>query len=191
MTHGFALSTAASLVLAVASLPDTASAGGPIGPGNRYNPESFNPNWRVVFAGATATNLIDYCGRLDGTADDTWKPSSADLDVIDRALAPLLKVDLLSEGSDNQPGDYYRQYAVGDWRGFQVVYIDGFHKRYVALNRDAHGHDGRWKQRPVSVSDGGPSYWCAVYYRKDGKGAFAKIKQEGRPPRTVAFHGYA
>jgi len=46
-----------------------------------------------------------------------------------------------------------------------------------------------WKKEPVMVDDGGPEYWCAIFVKDTGK--FVTIKQEGRPKRTVAFHGYA
>ena len=153
--------------------------------------EVLNPNLRATLTGSAATDLIDFCGRLAGTIDDSWVLSNADLDEIDQLLAPLLMTDLRSEGSKYFPADYYRQYSVGSWKDSQVVYINGFHKHLVETREEIHNDSQSWKTSPVRVSDGGSGYWCAIFVKKNGNGRFVTIKQEGRPPRTVAFHGYA
>jgi hypothetical protein len=74
------------------------------------------------------------------------------------------------------------------WDGRHVIYVNGFHENYVESLRTASSSANRWMKDPVVVMDGGSAYWCAIYINDTGQ--FVAIKQEGRPKRTVAFHGY-
>jgi hypothetical protein len=149
----------------------------------------FQANTRVLLEGAAASQLVEYCGRMRGTKDGAWKPPEADLDALDIELAPLLAADLKSEGSKASADQYYRQYAAGTWQKHKVIYVNGFHERHLeSLKMASFPIDG-WKREAVVVDDGGPDYWCAIFIKDTGK--FVAIKHEGRPKRTVAFHGYA
>jgi hypothetical protein len=149
----------------------------------------FKVKTRALLSGSAATELIDYCGRMRGTKDGQWQPSESDLDLLDATLAPLLAADLKSEGSTDEPAQYYRQYAAGTWEGHPVIYVNGFHERNLQSDQGASWLNKRWMTEPVVVEDGGPEYWCAVFIKDTGR--FVTIKQEGRPKRTVVFHGYA
>ena len=149
----------------------------------------FEGSTRVLLGGPAATQLIDYCGRMNGTKDGLWQPSEADLDGLDTVLAPLLAADLESEGATESPGQYYRQYAAGIWESHRVIYVNGFHERHLQLLNMASFPTDSWRKRPVIVDDGGPQYWCAIFIKDTGK--FVVFKQEGRPKRTVVFHGLA
>jgi hypothetical protein len=108
--------------------------------------------------------------------------------LLEQALLPLLAADLISEGSSHLPHEYYRQYAAARWRDQQIIYVNGFHQSYVERHESSTGYSA-WTNKPVVVSDGGASYWCAVFIKDTGR--FVTFTEKGRPPRTVAFNGYA
>jgi hypothetical protein len=155
----------------------------PAGPPSGASIALFNPQWRVLLSGQAASELIDYCGRPKDVKDEAWVPSSSLLDLLDARLAPRLAADLESEGATGRlPGQYYRQYAAARLGNHQVIYVNGFRRSDSAPFAE-------WTRQPVIVLDGGANYWCAIYIKDTGR--FVTFKEEGRPPRTVAFHGYA
>jgi hypothetical protein len=149
---------------------------------------SLKSGAHVLLQGKAASELIEYCGSLDGLRPSNAEPSAKDIDRLEALLAPLLADDLLSEGSRYRPNEYYRQYAAANWKEHALIYVLGFHQNHLATV-ELSGHDSSyWKSKPVRVSDGGSAYWCAIYLQESG--SFVRMKQESRPLRTVRFNGY-
>jgi hypothetical protein len=145
----------------------------------------FDPRWRTVLTGYAATELIDYCGRLQKSGDGAGAVTPQDLGLLEKTLVPLLVSDLRTEGSQSNPADYYRQYAAGALGHHRVIYVNGFRRRADTGPLQPQS----WLTKPVIVMDGGTSYWCAYFIQDTGR--FVTVRQDGRHTRTVAFHGVA
>jgi hypothetical protein len=146
------------------------------------SPQPFVEGWRTVLKGKGALEMP--------LADQSWKIaereiSGDELNELERLLLPRLAADLKDEGSSYQPRDFYRQYAAARWKQYHIILVHGFHKEDL----DDVVLRSLWMREPIDASDGGSGYWDAAYVVELHQ--FMKMKQDGKPARTVAFHGYA
>jgi hypothetical protein len=144
--------------------------------------ELFDPTHQIVLSGPEGRAVADACG---GTSSPTsWALKSDDIVRLERILAPLLAADLRSSGSTSVPRQYYRQYATGRLGSRRAIFVNGFHESHISFA----ANEPNWRRSAVIVSDGGDSYWCAVYIKDTGE--FVRFK--GRHFDThVWFHGLA
>lgn len=144
--------------------------------------QTFDPARGVVLTGAEGQSVAAACGGTSKSAG--WTLGFQDIDQLERKLAPLLAADLQNEGSASTVRQYYRQYATGRLGSRRAIFVNGFHEQYVAFDADK----SDWHHTAVDVTDGGDSYWCAIYIKETGK--FVNFK--GRHLDThVWFHGLA
>jgi hypothetical protein len=144
--------------------------------------QEFDPSRRVVLTGPEGQSVAAACGGTSKSA--AWTLDFQDIDQLERKLAPLLAVDLENAGSASTVRQYYRQYATGHLGTRRAIFINGFHEHYVAF--DAGKTD--WHHTAVDVTDGGDSFWCAIYIKETGE--FAKFKSHHLDTH-VWFHGLA
>jgi hypothetical protein len=142
----------------------------------------FDPTHGVALSGLEGKSVAEACG---GTASKTSLPPRADdIDGLERQLAPLLAADLRNSGSTAVPRQYYRQYASGRLGQRPAIFVNGFHESHLLSDAGK----SNWRREAVTVSDGGDSYWCAVYVKETRE--FVRFK--GRHFDThVWFHGLA
>jgi hypothetical protein len=134
-------------------------------------PQNFDPSRGVVLSGPEAQSVAAACGGTSKSA--AWRLDYLDIEQVERKLAPLLAADLENGGSASTVRQYYRQYATGRLGTRRAIFVNGFHERYVAF--DAGKAD--WHRTAVDVTDGGDSYWCAVYIKETGE--FIQFKSHG------------
>ena len=126
-------------------------------------PQMFDPARGVVLTGPEGQTVASACGGTSRSAG--WTLGFQDIDQLERKLAPLLAADLENGGSSSTGRQYYRQYATGPLGTRCAIFVNGFHEHYVAF--DAGKAD--WHRTAVDVTDGGDSYWCAVYIKETGE----------------------
>jgi hypothetical protein len=144
--------------------------------------ELFDPTHAVILSGSEGKAIAEACGGASGQVSRALTP--IDIDRLERQLAPLLAADLRNNGSTAEPRQYYRQYATGRLGQRPAIFVNGFHESHLLSAMDANN----WRRSAVVVSDGGDSYWCAVYIKETDE--FVSFK--GRHFAThVWFHGMA
>lgn len=142
-------------------------------------PAPFVREWRAVMSGGEA-RLLPYAGSAFKI--ERRRISAAQLDALEALLLPMLAAELKSKGSRNPPSSYFRQYAAARSGKHHVILVHGY-------LRDT-GHSIDWTRKPVDASDGGESFWDAVYIVE--RHQFAKLKRDGDAVRhTVIFQGAA
>jgi hypothetical protein len=142
----------------------------------------FDPTHGVILSGSEGKSVVEACGGASAPSSRALTP--IDIDRLERKLAPLLAEDLRNNGSSALPRQYYRQYAAGRLGQRPAIFVNGFHEYHVL----SAGNDSNWRRVAVDATDGGDSYWCAVYIKETGE--FVKFK--GRYFDThVWFHGLA
>jgi hypothetical protein len=146
------------------------------------SPQVFDPFRRVVLTGPEGQTVAEACGGTSKSAN--WTLGFQDIDQLERKLAPLLAADLENGGSASTVRQYYRQYATGRLGTRRAIFVNGFHEHYVAFDADK----ADWHHTAVDVTDGGDSFWCAVYIKETGE--FVKFKSH-RLYTHVWFHGLA
>lgn len=145
-------------------------------------PQFFDPTHGVVLSGPEGKAIAEACGGTSSAARATLTP--IDIGRVERLLAPLLAEDLRNSGSTAVPHQYYRQYASGHLGPRSAIFVIGFHESPFISS----GNESNWRHSAVIVSDGGDSYWCAIYIKETGE--FVKFK--GRHFDThVWFRGLA
>lgn len=133
-------------------------------------------------SGSEGKAIVEACGGSSSATGPILTP--IDIGRVERQLAPLLAADLQSSGSTSVPRQYYRQYATGRLGSRRAIFVNGFHESYISFA----ANEPNWRHSAVIVSDGGDSYWCAVYIKDTGE--FVRFK--GRHFDThVWFHGLA
>jgi hypothetical protein len=153
------------------------AAAADVSPSNE--PAPFVREWRAVMSSGEA-KLLPYAGSAFKI--ERRRISAAQLDALEALLLPMLAAELKSMGSRNPPSSYFRQYAAARSGKHQLILVHGY-------LRDA-GHSTDWTRKPVDASDGGESFWDAVYVVK--RRQFAKLKRDGDAVRhTVIFQGAA
>jgi|HubBroStandDraft_5_1064220.scaffolds.fasta_scaffold17650_3 hypothetical protein len=144
--------------------------------------ELFDPTRGVILSGSEGKAVAEACGGASAGTGAALTP--IDIGRLERQLAPLLAADLRNNGSTAVPRQYYRQYAAGRLGQRPAIFVNGFHEYHVLSG----GDDSNWRRVAVDATDGGDSYWCAVYIKETGE--FVKFK--GRHFDThVWFHGLA
>jgi hypothetical protein len=128
----------------------------------------FDPTHGVILSGSEGKAIAEACGGTSSTARSTLTP--IDIGRVERQLAPLLAQDLRNSGSTAVPQQYYRQYASGHLGQRSAIFVNGFHESPFL----ASGKESDWRRSAVIVSDGGDSYWCAVYIKDTGE--FVRFK---------------
>jgi hypothetical protein len=129
----------------------------------RENAATFDPTHAAILSGFEGKALADACGGTSTTTSQ--KPSPIDIGRIERQLAPLLADDLRNSGSTAAPRQYYRQYASGRLGTRRAIFINGFHESYMLSDTSG----ANWHRNAVIVTDGGDSYWCAIYVEDTGQ----------------------
>jgi hypothetical protein len=142
----------------------------------------FDPTHGVILSGSEGKSVAEACGGASTTTSRALTP--IDIGRLERQLAPLLAADLRNSGSSAVPRQYYRQYAAGRLGQRPAIFINGFHEYHVL----SAGDDSSWRRIAVNTTDGGDSYWCAVYIRETGE--FVKFKGHHFDTH-VWFHGLA
>jgi hypothetical protein len=136
----------------------------------------FDPTHGVILSGPEGKAIAEACGGTSSVAHSNLTP--IDIGRVERQLAPLLAEDLRNSGSTAVPQQYYRQYVSGHLGQRSAIFVNGFHESPF--------QESNWRRSAVIVSDGGDSYWCAVYIKDTGE--FVRFK--GRHFDThVWFHG--
>jgi hypothetical protein len=130
--------------------------------------QSFDPGHQVVLNGSEGKAIVEACGGTSGAGRSTLTP--IDIGRVERQLAPLLAEDLRNSGSTSVPHEYYRQYATGRLGQRSAIFVSGFHESPFLSS----GKESNWRRSAVIVSDGGDSYWCAVYIKDTGE--FVRFK---------------
>jgi hypothetical protein len=144
--------------------------------------ESFDPSHGVILSGSEGKSVAEACGGASSTTSLAVTP--IDIGRLERQLAPLLYADLRNSGSSAVPRQYYRQYALGYLGQRPAIFVNGFNESHLLSAGDV----TNWRRSAVAVSDGGDSYWCAVYIKETGE--FVRFK--GRHFDThVWFYGQA
>lgn len=128
----------------------------------------FEPAHGVILSGSEAKAIAEACGGTSSAGHSTLTP--IDIGRVERQLAPLLAEDLKNSGSTAVPHEYYRQYASGHLGPRSAIFINGFHESPFLSS----GKEANWRRSAVIVSDGGDSYWCAVYIKDTGE--FVRFK---------------
>lgn len=142
----------------------------------------FDPAHAVILSGVEGKFVAEACGGTSTATRSTLTP--IDIGRVERQLAPLLVEDLRNSGSTAAPRQYYRQYATGRLGRRPAIFVNGFHESPFLSS----GKETNWRRSAVIVSDGGDSYWCAVYIKETGE--FVRFK--GRHFDThVWFYGLA
>jgi hypothetical protein len=142
----------------------------------------FEPTHGVILSGSEGVAIVEACGGSSSATRSALTP--IDIGRVERQLAPLLAEDLRNSGSTAVPHQYYRQYAAGRLGQRSAIFVNGFHESPFL----ASGKETNWRRSAVIVSDGGDSYWCAVYIKETGE--FVRFK--GRHFDThVWFYGLA
>jgi hypothetical protein len=142
----------------------------------------FDPTHGVILSGPEGRSVASDCGGTSSSAG--WAPKYDDIDRLERALAPLLAADLRNSGSTAVVRQYYRQYATGHLGNRRAIFVNGFHESQLLSVSDR----SIWRRTVLSATDGGDSYWCAIYIEDTGE--FIGFK--GRHLEThVYFHGLA
>ena len=93
-------------------------------------------------------------------------PDKETIDRLEKALAPALLDALrrapIPESRRYPPADYYRQYAGLIVNGRRVVYVNGFHRKYLEISARS-GHTPAWRTTPVNVCDGAELFFGAEF----------------------------
>jgi hypothetical protein len=146
------------------------------------DPPAFKPDSGAIFAGARAVELLKQCSRPSLATEGTWTPNPEQIRELERRLrfelAKTLEASLLATKAS--VSDYYRQYGGVVVSGRRVIYINGFHHRFLEDTRD-------WRATPVSVCDGGEQFWHAAY--DPAHRTFVVFQFAGASERTIVFNG--
>src|ERR1700743_3755325 len=148
----------------------------------QISPQMFDPSRGVVLTGSEGQSVAQTCGGTSRSVG--WTVNFQDIDQLERKLAPLLAADLQNGGSASTVRQYYRQYATGRLGTRRAIFVNGFHEHYVAFDTGK----SDWHRTAVDVTDGGDSYWCAIYIKETGE--FVKFKSHHLDTH-VWFHGLA
>ena len=127
----------------------------------------FEPTHGVILSGPEGKAIAEACGGTSSTARSALTP--IDIGRVERQLAPLLAEDLRNSGSTATPQEYYRQYVSGHLGPRSAIFVNGFHESPFLS-----GKESNWRHSAVIVSNGGDSYWCAVYIKDTGE--FVRFK---------------
>jgi hypothetical protein len=144
--------------------------------------QTFDPTHGVILSGLEGRSVADACSGKPTSA--SWALKFDDIDRVERTLAPLLAADLKNIGSNALVREYYRQYATGYLDHRRAIFVNGFHESQLSSLADR----SLWLRTAVSASDGGDSYWCAIYIEDTGQ--FVKFKGNHLDTH-VWFHGLA
>jgi hypothetical protein len=161
----------------VGGIQATTAAAAGVSPSDE--PAPFVREWRAVMTAGEA-KLLPYAGPAFKI--ERRRITAAQLDALETLLLPTLAAELKSMGSRNPPSGYFRQYAAARSGRHQLILVHGY-------LRDT-GHSTDWTRKPADASDGGESFWDAVYVVKRHR--FAKLKRGGDAVRhAVIFQGAA
>ena len=113
-------------------------------------------------------NMYTWCSREAPARTGYWVPDSETIGGLEVALAPALQRAFEQEIKDpsRRPAtnEDYRQDIGIRIRGRQVVYINGFHKKYLDLLAATRPELANgWRTRAVNVCDGGSTFFGAEY----------------------------
>ncbi len=141
----------------------------------------------TVLEGRYAQLLSQPCSRANPPKfQDTWQPSEGEIKELEERLSLLqqLKSSLCCHlgGRVKNVHAYYRQYLGLVVNGRKLIYINALEIRSLSedqskaeiLCREFRAHHSdclgglnhasdRWRQQPITVCDGGDSFWGAIY----------------------------
>ena len=132
---------------------------------------SFNAEWSVVLPEDGWKGFYGLCSRPAPSRLGYWAPDAEMIRNLEADLAVALHDALAREIPDvsSRPAtnDYYRQYFGFQTGGRRLVYVNGFHRRYVERVSQAKPGSTKltsdWRTRLVNMCDGGAYYFGAEY----------------------------
>jgi hypothetical protein len=133
-----------------------------------------SPDRAVVFPGEAARSLVEQCNRREpGPVTGVWTPDAATITRLEAALGPALQKALDERAPRDvnyRAPEYYRQYGGLVIDGRRIVYVNGFHWRFISLTWSSRYFDVRWwRVTPTGVCDGGMWFFGAEYDPATGR----------------------
>jgi hypothetical protein len=120
----------------------------------------------TILPSSDAQETTKLCSRNGFTKiDGGWQLSEADIKVVESHLGQLSQ-PTNDRGAIAAPAEYFRQYVGVVVSGRKLIYLNAFGFEQTD-----------WKTRFVSVCDGGPSFWGAIYDPATGK--FSDLDKNG------------
>lgn len=111
----------------------------------------------VVLSGPKTQGIFDQCSRFVPVRDEgSWRPSRADIETLEAELPEAIRNSReASAFAGRTPPQGWRRQYVGFFRdGRRYVYGNFFLKL---------GDEGRWREEPMLVCDGGAAYFGVEY----------------------------
>jgi hypothetical protein len=110
----------------------------------------------TVLTGAEGLKLANQCSRVgvDGVIS-TWVPSPTEISLLKLELSKYLRI--------TQPRTYarlskcYFQFVGFNLKGKRIIYVNSFDE--FMTKEPMSGSNNSWRNRGISVCDGGPSFW--------------------------------
>jgi hypothetical protein len=127
----------------------------------------LNPETAIILPEDKAWASATQCSRpVPHAVKGVWTPDRETVVRLEKALA-LALVDALRrapipESRRYPPTDYYRQYAGLVVNGKRIVYVNGFHRKYLARSTRG-GRTLAWQMTPINVCDGAEWFFGAEF----------------------------
>ena len=121
-------------------------------------PPGLNPETATILAAEMGWVTVKQCSRpVPHPVEGVWRPDKETIVRLEKALAPAL-VDALRRAPIPEfrrypPSDYYRQYVGLVVDGKRVVYVNGFHRKFLEISTRS-GRTPDWRTTPINVCDG-------------------------------------
>ncbi len=127
---------------------------------------SFVADWAVVLPADGWKGSHRLCSRPSPNRSGYWAPDPQTIRNLETDLAVALHDALARDIQDASwrplTRDYYRQYIGIHGSGRRLVYVNGFHRRYIE-HASMKQPESRWRTQLVNVCDGGYSFFGADY----------------------------
>jgi hypothetical protein len=124
----------------------------------------FQQGTRVIFHGWKGSILCGDGSIVSGIFD-SWNPTDADIDALERTLGNKIKSELVRvQGGpidDSYPRAFYRQYGGRVVDGQRIICVNGLHRLLIEDENYRIARD--WRNEPIFIGDGGPIAFQAIY----------------------------
>jgi hypothetical protein len=120
----------------------------------------------AVFPAHTAATLVEQCGRQVPSPDGTWTPDDDVIRRFEQALPSALIENhppTPLDANDFQLSDYNRQYGGLIVDGRTIVYVNGFHRRFIDDGASSPRQLTSWRTKLVAACDGGRYFFGGEY----------------------------
>jgi hypothetical protein len=127
----------------------------------------LNPETATILAEEMGWVTVKQCSRpVPHPVEGVWRPDKETIVRLEKALAPAL-VDALRRAPIPEfrrypPSDYYRQYVGLVVDGKRVVYVNGFHRKFLEISTRS-GRTPDWRTTPINVCDGAELFFGAEF----------------------------